>query len=258
MLLFYIICLLTTANIQARQIEVIHDTDVENQKSVIQINKKENPESIQAKSDKVGTNVKKNKTIIVGDSRTFNMSKWAKTDNNTEFVAKSCQGYTWFFDKGIGQVNNIANNGDTIIIWLGVNDYRAKKYKGKTWLNYANLINELYETDWKNYNIYVASVGYVDRNKIIKFYKKDNRSNISSIGTDNIKGIKAFNSNLKNNLASGIQWIDLSEVIGIPSSDKKTKKSLWLVKKDGKTDGLHYSKEMTQKIYDYFIEYVQE
>lgn len=198
------------------------------------------------------------KTIFVGDSRTVNMSNWVESDKDVIFIAKSGQGYHWFVESAIEEVNTMIEKGDDIIIWLGVNDYRSTKVGKKPWDKYANTMNHLAEQAWSDCNIHVASVGYVDRTRIQKYYKKDNRSNVSQIGTAiKVKGIKEYNKKLKEKLNKSIHWIDLSEVIGIKESDGLTKESIWLTRKNGKKDGLHYGKKKTKEIYHYIIKSIK-
>ncbi|BCN30662.1 SGNH/GDSL hydrolase family protein [Anaeromicropila herbilytica] len=204
------------------------------------------------------------KLIIVGDSRTRNMCKWVKTnDIETRFVSKPGKGYDWFISEGAAEATSIAESGDTILVWLGVNDYDMfslySKYKKAPWELYTEAINKLAKTDWAKCKVCVAGVGYVDRGRIINYYGKDNRSNISSITNRlPINGIKGFNTYLKTKLDSNITWINTTSVIGIKASDNSTSSNLWLKRSNGLYDGLHYNKKTTQKIYDYFAKTVLE
>lgn len=192
------------------------------------------------------------KLIVVGDSRTVNMSQWVEQKVNTTFIAENGKGYKWFVNKAIPQVNKVKEAGDSIVIWLGVNDYF--KTDNDYWQKYADIYNSLVNTTWRDCYVYVASVGYVDRNKIISYYNKDNRSNIESIdGYANISGIREFNQLLKENLNDNIQWIDISDVIGIDANDNVTKNNIWFKHGDGRLDGLHYGKDISQKVYNRFI-----
>ncbi len=197
-----------------------------------------------------------NKLIIVGDSRTNNMSKWVLTNVNTEFICKEGQGYDWFCKTAVGEVNSIKKPGDTILIWLGVNDYNSDKLGGNPWIYYSDKINSLAAGKWKDCKVYVAEVGYVDANLIQAYYGKKLKSNVTQLSTGyKIKGIKEFNYNLKEGLNDGVTWIPTNTVIGIKGNDKAaTSKNLWVTKIDGKKDGLHYGREITRKIYQYFVE----
>lgn len=197
-----------------------------------------------------------NKLIIVGDSRTNNMSKWVKTSVNTEFISKEGEGYVWFCDEAIKKVNSIKKPGDVILIWLGVNDYNSDKLGDKSWAKYADKINELADNQWKNCKVYVAEVGYVDSNLMKKYYGIKTKSNVTQLYTGTkIKGIRQFNSKLKVSLNDSVTWITTNSTLGIQSNDNKQtyQTDIWITKSNGKKDGLHYGKEITQKVYDYFV-----
>lgn len=197
-----------------------------------------------------------NKLIIVGDSRTNNMSKWVKTSVDTEFISKEGEGYEWFCNEAIKKVNSVKKPGDVILIWLGVNDYNSDKLGAKSWAKYADKINKLADNQWKDCFIYVAEVGYVDSNIMNRYYGKKTKSNVTQlyIGTK-IKGIRQFNVKLKGNLNDTITWITTNSTLGIQSNDNQTnQKDIWITKSNGKKDGLHYGKEISQKVYDYFVQ----
>lgn len=198
---------------------------------------------------------KKRKLIIVGDSRTHNMSNWVNTSVPTRFVAKSHMGFNWLMDEGIGKVNAVKKPGDVIVVWLGVNDYFSNSLGGDTWSVYANKLNSLANYEWADCKVYVAAVGYVDRAKHIAFYGKDIRSNVTQLASGNrIHGIEEFNKKLKASLSSKINWIDTYGVIGIPNNDTAvTPDNIWYTRENGKKDGLHYGIEKTQEIYNYFV-----
>lgn len=201
-----------------------------------------------------------NKLIIVGDSRTNNMSKWVKTSVNTEFIAKEGEGYEWFCTEAIKKVDKIREPGDVILIWLGVNDYNSEKLGDKSWISYADKINALAQNHWKDCKIYVAEVGYVDSNLMKNYYGIKTKSNVTQlyIGTK-IKGIQQFNLYLKRNLNDSITWITTNSTLKIQSNDKKTSNTgVWITKSNGKKDGLHYKKDITQKVYDHFVQKTME
>jgi hypothetical protein len=207
-------------------------------------------------TETIKANVNTNKLVIVGDSRTNNMKKWiTETSIDTRFVAKVGQGYNWFVNTAIEETNNIISPGDTIIVWLGVNDYYKSNLGDNPWRLYAKKINELVKNEWKDCNVYVASVGYVDRNLMKAYYKKDNGSNVNQLNHGiRINGIKAFNEKLRQSLDYSITWIDTSEVIGINADDNGTDESIWVTRDNGMIDGLHYGVEKTQEIYEFFID----
>lgn len=204
-------------------------------------------------------NMRRPKLIIIGDSRTNNMRKWVSTSTDTEFVAKSGQGYQWFMSEGIDQVNSIKERGDVIIFWLGVNDYFSKKNDMDSWLAYAIEINSLANGQWSDCKIFVAEVGYVDAERIYKYYGVRSRSNVTPVTPNyNINGIQEFNTKLKDNLNDNIKWISTNDIIGIHSNDyESTPEELWYTRDNGMKDGLHYGIEKTQEIYNYFVKVVK-
>ncbi|BBF42937.1 hypothetical protein lbkm_1623 [Lachnospiraceae bacterium KM106-2] len=196
------------------------------------------------------------KLIMVGDSRTFNMSNWVKTSAKTTFVAKSGQGYQWFVKEGIPKINECKRKGDCIVVWLGVNDYRLAALKKNPYQLYAAKLNRLAKKEWKDCKVYVVSVGYVDEKRIQNYFHKHNRSNTKQIGKVPVKGIYDFNNKLKKSLNSKIKWIDIRDVIGIKENAKRTKANIWVTRKNGQKDGLHYSPAKTQEIYDYIVSHI--
>lgn len=198
----------------------------------------------------------KGNIIFVGDSRTVYISKWADPDENISFIAKNGEGYDWFIETAVPEVNSIKTAGDTIVIWLGVNDYCSLHLGTNPWSAYASLINRLANGSWSDCNVYVASVGYVDRNRIIKYYKKDTRSNASQMGdAAKVNGICDYNKKLNNSLDSDlISWIDLEDTIGILPYDVSSDPGFWLTRSNKLKDGLHYSEEKTLEIYNYILE----
>lgn len=194
------------------------------------------------------------KLIVVGDSRTYNMSNWVMTTVPTKFIAKSGQGYSWFTKEGIKRVNSVKNSGDVIIVWLGVNDYFSSDLGGESWKVYANKINSLAKNEWYNCTVYVAAVGYVDSAKMKAYYGKTSRANVSSVEGNKIKGIQEFNTKLKQALDIKVKWLDTYKTIGISHNDTdNTPDDIWLTRENGKKDGLHYSQKKTQQIYDFFV-----
>ncbi len=88
------------------------------------------------------------KTVYIGDSRTVGMYFSVQNDNYQEEIkkyddngdywcAKVGAGYTWFsenFDEAVKE----AEEGDTVVVLMGVNDCRDLKKS----FNYANFLNE--------------------------------------------------------------------------------------------------------------------
>jgi hypothetical protein len=196
-----------------------------------------------------------NKLILVGDSRINNMSQWVSTCVDTEFVAKAGEGYEWFLNTGIEQVNKIREPGDVILIWIGVNDYNHADLGGNSWDLYAGEINSLAEGEWSDCRVIVVETGYVDIQRIFNFYGKIDRANVTQI--DNgliVKGIQEFNVKLKNCLSSRVSWLTVNSFLGLNSSDTDTTPdSMWVIRENGLTDGIHYGPIKTQGIYYYFV-----
>ena len=74
--------------------------------------------------------------VFIGDSRTVGMSKSVDIEDNIFFVAKVGQGYDWFCNTAIDEVDDIISRNDfdnwMIITNLGVNDLsNVEKYKAK-------------------------------------------------------------------------------------------------------------------------------
>lgn len=200
-------------------------------------------------------NENRNRLIIVGDSRTYNMSQWISTNNCTLYVAKNGQGYNWFEEEAINKVNKLVKAGDSIVIWLGVNDYYQDIHGQDCWKAYSEKINNLSANEWSDCKIYVASVGYVDRNRMIEYYGKVSRTNSARLaGNKKIKGIKEFNERLQKGLSKNITWLDTYEVIGIDHGDSTyIPKNIWATRGNGEKDGLHYGQEKTKEVYDFFV-----
>lgn len=199
-------------------------------------------------------NVLHAQVILVGDSRSVNIDRWAN-DGSMVVIAENGKGYKWFVDTAIGRVNGVKQKGDTIIIWLGVNDYRAVSVSSRPWETYASKINALAKGVWKDCTVYVASVGYVDMHLIKSHYNKLNRSNAMYIGGSvKVNGIADYNKKLRASLSSNVKWIDLESTIGIPANDKGTDETIWYYRAStGKYDGLHYGKSYTKKIFKYLL-----
>ncbi len=202
------------------------------------------------------TAANKNRLIIVGDSRTYNMCQWVSATNQTVFIAKNGQGYLWFEEEAVNKVTKLVKAGDSIVIWLGVNDYFQNMKGQDSWKVYAEKINNLSENEWSGCKIYVASVGYVDRNRMLDYYGKVTRTNITRLDRNRkMKGIKEFNESLCKNLSKNITWLDTYEVIGIDHSDSNyIPEDIWATRTNGQKDGLHYGQAKTKQVYDFFIE----
>ncbi len=165
------------------------------------------------------TSKKVDGNILIGDSRFVGMCDTYGLCGNDKYVAKVGEGYNWFLNTAIDEVNKFLNQNKNatynIFINLGVNDLdNDSKYLEK----YKNLANN----DWKNHNIYFVSVNPTE----------------GSYAHLNDK-ITKFNSNMKNGIGSSINYCDVNS---------KIKDSFKTV------DGLHYDKDTNKKIYDAMME----
>lgn len=231
----------TDVNLQADLIDETDMTDIINETDPI--------------TNADATNYPTNKLIMVGDSRTNYMSKWVMPNVQTEFISKGGKGYQWFEQEAIAQVNQIKKPGDVILIWLGVNDYFSTTLSNDTVLTYASKINSLAANEWSDCKVFVAEVGYVDINRMLNYYGKLTRANVTSLASGNsLNGIMEFNDYLSFFLTDNIQWVYTNHIIGIyPSDGEITPEELWLVRDNGKTDGLHYSQQKSTELYQYFV-----
>lgn len=172
-------------------------------------------------------------TMFVGDSR-MNFMRMYNIVNNDNSVYAGAMGYYWFVgsasstyaadtynckNDGIECVNDkIWGKPHNIVIWLGANDPdNAAKYYNKYY--------ELASGDWKNNNIYVVSVGYVDdsrseyvQNNQIDEFNKYMQEKINGSGLNNLK------------------YLDL----GFDAKEMA----------DGTIDGVHYGDSFSKQIYN--------
>lgn len=138
-------------------------------------------------------------TLFVGDSRISQMvSNGIIGENNS--VYGSTGGYNWFNGttsegncqgSAITCINNKKSSNENIIIWLGLNDiYNYEEYYKK----YYKLAN----SSWKDNNIFIVSLGYIDESKYTSVTNKE-------IQTFNFEMKKSINGSGLNNL----NFIDL-------------------------------------------------
>jgi surface antigen len=121
-------------------------------------------------------------------------------------------GYDWFVSSAISQVSAKLQEGDTIVINLGVNDLgNISKYISK--------INELASGEWKDYKLIYMSVNPV----------LDYKSTIKNTQ------IESFNSKMKSGLSSSVKYVDTYSQI------KDTMET---------SDGLHYASSTYLKLYN--------
>ena len=169
-----------------------------------------------------------NRVIFLGDSRTVQMyayltGNWsspnysdggAHTVGNDVFIAQGAMGLDWMQSTGIPAAINYFGSGTSLVILMGVND----TYNADNYISYLNSN----ASNWSatGTKIYFSAVAPCNNN-----YNNHNNSVVS------------FNSKLKSGLANNIKWIDTYNYL--VSSGFTT------------TDGLHYSADTSNKIYNY-------
>ncbi len=153
--------------------------------------------------------------LFVGDSRTVQL-KMAVGTSDKAYVAKVGEGYSYFKNTALSEIQSYAGNGTTMIINFGVNDLANA---GK----YIKLINSNIDA-WTNAGItvYYAAVTPVG----------DNASVSNS-------QIESFNARLQAELDPRIKWIDGYSYL--------------LQTGFSYSDGLHYNKETYRSLYSYYM-----
>ena len=150
--------------------------------------------------------------IFVGDSRTVGMQ--SAVGGNDIWSCKTSQGYSWMKSTGVPNIESKITNNAKVIILLGVNDLGNIN-------SYISYVNQK-ANDWKQKG---ASTYFIS---VLPTDKGSNGLNTT---------INSFNQKLKNNLNSNVTYMDVNSYL----------------KSDGftTTDGLHYTNDTYQKIYNY-------
>lgn len=158
-----------------------------------------------------------NKLIFIGDSRTVGM-EMAVGENNDIWSSKGSMGLNWMRQEGVPNIESNIGNGTAVIILMGVNDLYQPD-------NYISYINEK-SSSWssKGAHTYFVSVNPTDGSH-------------SQLNSD----IDSFNQKLKNGL-SNVNYIDTNSYL--KSNGFST------------TDGLHYTTDTYNKIYNYIKSHV--
>lgn len=179
-------------------------------------------------NDSKNNNTAVNKYIFVGDSRTVGMYSYKSNNYSTAnyssggahevgndvYIAETSQGLSWLKSTGMPAAKKYFSNSSAVIILLGVNDtYNSDGYISYLKDNYSS---------WKStgVRVYFSAVGPCNGG-----YSSNNA------------GISSFNSKVQANLPSGVTWIDTYSYLN--SNGFNT------------TDGLHYDKATSEKIYNY-------
>lgn len=152
--------------------------------------------------------------IFIGDSRTVGMHSAVRNNQNDIWSCLSSQGLSWMKKTGVPQIEDKIGKNTAVIILMGVNDLGNVD-------KYITYINQQ-ESKWrkKGAKTYFVSVMPTDGNR-------------SDLNTK----INSFNKKMKNNLSKKVQYIDANSYL--KSKGFKT------------TDGLHYTNDTYQKIYQY-------
>ena len=175
-----------------------------------------NNKSSGSKSSSTTTSGSESDIIFIGDSRTYYFTE--DVNSSATLIYKIGEGYSWMKNTAFSEADSKVKSGSKIIIWLGVNDLDNID-------NYIKEVNNKAQ-EWvgKGATVYYAAVGPLD------YDPSKNATN---------EGIEKFNNKLKSGLSSDVQYIDLYTKL---TNEGFTTR-----------DGIHYSKETTQKIYDYLV-----
>lgn len=149
----------------------------------------------------------KKNTVFVGDSRISQMlSAGLITSENTVYN-NSNGGISWF-TSSISTISSKISSNENVVIWFGLNDLH----------NYETLYQKYYElanTTWKNNNIFIVSVGYVNETKasisntLIESFNFEMKKRINGSGLNNLKFIDLeynVTSMSSNTLEDGIAY----------------------------------------------------
>lgn len=154
--------------------------------------------------------------IFVGDSRFVQMQN-AVGDTSYVWIAKSSQGYKWFFQEAVPQIDAAVGRGTRVLLNLGVNDVSNAS-------SYARLVNQKAK-EWTalGATVYYASVNPVEDGKYVTAQQ-----------------VSRFNEKLKKGLDPCVHWIDSYTWL------QKTGYSL--------TDGLHFTNKTYKKLYRFYLD----
>ncbi len=153
--------------------------------------------------------------IMIGDSRCVQMKNHVGEGNNT-WSCKGSMGLNWMKSTGVPNIESKIGNGTKIVIMMGVNDL----YQVDAYITYLNSMANTWVS--KGAKVYFVSVNPCD-------------GSYNSLNTK----ITNFNNSIKSGINSNIRYIDTHTYLtsgGFTTSD-----------------GLHYTKETSRKIYNYII-----
>lgn len=150
--------------------------------------------------------------IFVGDSRTVGMQ--SAVGGNDTWSGKVSAGLDWMKSTGVPNIEGNIGNGTGVVILMGVNDL----YRPSSYLSYINKKANSWASSGAH--TYFVSVNPTD-------------GSYSNLNSD----IDSFNQQMKSKLNSNITYIDTNSYL------KSTGFST--------TDGLHYTSDTYNKIYNY-------
>lgn len=175
-----------------------------------------------------GTSSTTSNVVFIGDSRTVQMyaylaNNWSGANYSSGgvhnvsgdiFVAEGSQGLSWLKSTGISAAKSYFKSGTAIAILMGVNDLDNAS-------SYVSYINSNVSS-WTSNG---SKLYYVSVTPCSGSYSYLNSK------------ITTFNSNVKSGLSSSVKWIDAYSYLN--SNGYTT------------TDGLHYDKSTSNKLYNY-------
>lgn len=153
-----------------------------------------------------------NKMIFIGDSRTEGMHQVVSSSDVWSY--QSSMGLNWMKSTGVPAIDGQVAANNAVVILMGVNDL----YQPGAYLSYVN--GKASEWASKNARVFFVSVNPTD----------GSQSSLNS-------SIDSFNQQIRDGLSTQIHYIDTNSYL--KSSGFST------------TDGLHYTSDTYQKIYDY-------
>lgn len=153
--------------------------------------------------------------ILVGDSRFVQMQN-SVGENSCTWIAETGKGYKWFSENAVAQIDSCVGKDSKILINLGVNDLGNSQ-------KYLTLVNSKAE-EWvdKGAQVYYASVNPVRENPYVTEEQVEN-----------------FNSQMQDGLSADVTWIDSHSYLCSIEYQSP--------------DGLHYNKETSRNLYDYYM-----
>ena len=157
--------------------------------------------------------------IWVGDSRFVGMQQSVSMSSQDIVIASVGQGYSWFVNTAISQVQSNLQVGDKIIVNLGVND------PGNVG-SYVSKMAELTNGAWKEHNVFYMSVNPIDDSKAAANGYLIRNSNVVS-----------FNDYFSKHKPASVAWHDTYSYLAKSITSRTT-------------DGIHYNTATYQDIYN--------